>query len=111
MNRSDFHVSLKEWTHPCPRGEGNFCPRPLNSRANHTVGTVSVTRGPQKLPAKLPASREFRRPVGGSCERVALITKELTSEVGRFCLGLRKQVLVGEIDVVLGADGLKHWAV
>jgi hypothetical protein len=27
------------------------------------------------------------------------------SEIGRFCLGLRKQVLVEEIAVVLGADG------
>src|ERR1700694_5756529 len=33
------------------------------------------------------------------------------SEVGRFCLGLRKQVLVEEIAVVLGADGLQHRAV
>src|SRR5438105_5000797 len=33
------------------------------------------------------------------------------SEVGRFCLGLRKQVLLEEIAVVLGADRFQHWAV
>src|SRR5712671_7716617 len=37
--------------------------------------------------------------------------EEVSSEVGLFCLGLRKQVLVEEIAVVLGADGLQHRAV
>src|SRR5215467_736215 len=70
--------------HPCPRGEGNFFPQASETVAPLPAGTVSVTRDPQKLPAKLPASREFRRPVGGSCERVALIRKELRSKVRRF---------------------------
>jgi hypothetical protein len=72
---------------PGPGAKGIFFPQASETVAPLPRRNRVRNADPQKLPAKLPAGREFRRPVGGSCERVALIRKELRSEVGRFCLG------------------------
>jgi hypothetical protein len=53
MNRAHFHVSLEARSGPFPRGEAN------SRQASESLEPVPVTRDPEKLPARLPASREF----------------------------------------------------
>jgi hypothetical protein len=52
MNRAHFHVSRKARSGTFPGAKG-IRARPLNR------GNRPVTPDPEKLPAKLPASREF----------------------------------------------------
>src|SRR5262245_62023536 len=88
-------------------------PRQKNqTAATHRIARASTrARSCQRrwivnsMSAGLSHDRQSRR-----CSAGDLIKKK-KSEVWGFCLGLRKQVLVEEVAVVLGADGLQHRAV
>src|SRR5437879_11942858 len=60
MNRPDFHVSLKgRALFSLPPGRKKFAPQ-ASEAAEPLSGTVLRSARSGKLPAKLPASREFR---------------------------------------------------
>jgi hypothetical protein len=67
MSRSDFHVSLKEWTPSLAPGRREFFfPRPLKQSRHSPAGTVSVTPiRKNSLPNSLPAG-SFAAPSAGA---------------------------------------------
>jgi hypothetical protein len=89
MNRAHFHVSLKARSGTFP-GAKQIRAKPPNR------GNRPVTRDPEKLPARLPATREFA---------AASLSLNFSARAGSFCGPTRTTWAVQQVVGYLGYSG------